>query len=172
MGVDALRPKNDSSPPFGFFLFPSFAGDNSSLSLSFSKTRQPGGRTSSWTTSGLDLTEASHAVDPFVAIYSARGLIRVIGACRVSLKVSPTCFEVKVLENGGLDGKIKSLGISLSTTAVLVRTWMQNPEYSWSREILIYSQALDAVNSATLVICQVWLSVIRFGQGRIRPQVG
>lgn len=60
-GVDTRRPKKDNKPPFGFFI----GSIATSFSFSFSMTRQPGGKKSSDANSGLDLTDVSHAVDPF-----------------------------------------------------------------------------------------------------------
>jgi hypothetical protein len=64
-GVAARRPKNESSPPWPVFFLS--ATDVSSFLVS--TTRHPGGRRSaSPTGSGRRLTDASHAVDPLVAL--------------------------------------------------------------------------------------------------------
>src|ERR1700733_12493193 len=52
LAVD-LRPQNDNKPPLIFFPFPASI-DCAGISLSFSTTLQPTGK-SSWTTSSLDL---------------------------------------------------------------------------------------------------------------------
>jgi hypothetical protein len=81
------RPKNDNKPPLAFFLL-SVVKAGSSFSITF----QPGGRRSSFKTSGLDFTEVSQAVDPFDAIYRAIGLDRTVSMCRVSRRVSLICL--------------------------------------------------------------------------------
>lgn len=87
------RPKNDNRPPLVFFLLSVAAG--SSFSIIF----QPGGKRSSFKTSGLDFTKVSHAIDPFEAMYKAIGLDRIVPMCRVSRRASLIYFEVKVFEN-------------------------------------------------------------------------
>lgn len=89
------RPKNDNSP------VPFFLGSttNTGSSFSFSTTRHPGGKRSSLVTSGLDLTDVSHAVDPLDAMYRAKGLARVIETFRVRRSASAIDFPVKVFEN-------------------------------------------------------------------------
>jgi hypothetical protein len=63
-GVPERRPKNESSPPWPFFL--SVTG---AFSFFVSTMRHPGGNKSgSATTSGRLLTDASHAVEPLVAL--------------------------------------------------------------------------------------------------------
>lgn len=109
------RPKNDNKPPPVFFLL-SVAGVGSSFSIIL----QPGGKRSSFKTSGLDFTEVSHAVDPFEAIYKAIGLDRTVSMCRVSRRASFMCFEVKVFENCTCWGRVKSCGISRSITSLLL----------------------------------------------------
>jgi hypothetical protein len=102
-GAGPRRPNRDNKRPPAFFLC-SVAVAGSSFSI----IRQPGGKTSSCKTSGLDFTEASHAVDPFEAMYKAIGLDRVISMCRVSRRASFICFDVKLFENGILWGRVKS----------------------------------------------------------------
>lgn len=111
------RPKNDSKLP-PVFLLVSITGTGSSFSLSM--IRQPGGKRSSFRTSGLDFTEVSHAVEPFEAMYRAIGLDRVNSMCRVSRRASLMCFEVKVFENCMGWGRVKSRGISRSTLSMLL----------------------------------------------------
>lgn len=99
-----FRPRNDNKPPLDFLLL-SITGD---VSSSLSITRHPGGEKSSLTASGLAFTEASHAVDPFDATYSAMGLLRVMGRFRVSRKASIVFFETNVCVNETLGGRVRS----------------------------------------------------------------
>lgn len=62
-----LLPQKDSNPPPVFFPLAASASAWTTASLLFSTTRQPTGK-SSCTTSGRDLTDASHAVEPFDAM--------------------------------------------------------------------------------------------------------
>ena len=111
-----LRPKKDSNPPPAFF-FVSGVGNVSCLSLS--TIRQPGGSKSSWPISCLDLTDISHAVEPFEAIYMAIGLDSVIGRCLVSRNASFMCLAVNVLANCTFGDKTRPSGTNISTAGTL-----------------------------------------------------
>ena len=113
----AFRPQNDNKPPPVFLPLPAPAACIEA-SLSFSTTRQPTGK-SSWTTSGRDLTDVSHAVEPLEAISCAMGLNRVRGTCLLSRKDSPIDLAVNVLPNGIIVGRIISSGTTRFIKEVL-----------------------------------------------------
>lgn len=63
----AFLPQKESNPPPAFFPLTASAPTCATVSLLFSITRQPTGK-SSCTISGRDLTDVSHAVEPFDAM--------------------------------------------------------------------------------------------------------
>jgi hypothetical protein len=123
MGVvaTALRPKNDNKPALVFFALVALAVCVA-VSLSVSSTRQPTGK-SSWTTSGRDLMDVSHAVEPFEAMSCDIGLSRVSGTCLLSRIHSAMDLAVNDLPKGTIGGRVISSGAtrfireSLSTSS-------------------------------------------------------
>jgi hypothetical protein len=77
--------------------------------LSPSTTRQPTGK-SSWITSGRDLTDVSHAVEPLEAISCDMGLSRVRGVCLLNRTDSAMDLAVNVLPNEIVGGMVISSG--------------------------------------------------------------
>jgi hypothetical protein len=113
-----LRPQNDNKPPPIFFPLPASA-DCASASLSFSTTFQPTGK-SSWTTSGRDFTDVSHAVDPFEAMSCDMGLSRVRWMCLLSRIDSAMDLAVNDLPNGIAGGGVISSGAIRFMSAMLI----------------------------------------------------
>jgi hypothetical protein len=104
----AFRPQNDNKPPPTFLPLPASAACPG-LSLSLSTTRQPTGE-SSWTTSGRDLIDVSHAVEPFEAMSCDMGLNRVRGTYLLSRIDSAMDLAANVLPNGISVGRVISSG--------------------------------------------------------------
>lgn len=109
-----FRPQNDNNPPPVFFPFPVSATPCVTASFPPSTTRQPTGK-SSCTTSQRDLTDVSHAVEPFDAISCDIGLSRVTGRCLLTRIDSAMCLAVKVLPNGIVGGRVISSGTMRAT---------------------------------------------------------
>ena len=146
-----LLPKNESSPPLGFF-FPSSATTGSSFVVS--RIFHPAGTISSCIILGLDFKEFSQDVEPFDAMYSAIGLDRVTCECRVSLRASDICFETNVLENATFTGRTKSSGTNLSLIEFLHDTTIQ--------KVQVVQYMNDAQSKAINVDSTLWALLTLF----------
>jgi hypothetical protein len=143
----ALRPQNDSNPPPIFLPLPASAA----CAGPSSTTLQPTGR-SSWTTSGRDLTDVSHAVDPFEAISCDIGLRRARGTCLLSRIDSAIDLAVNDLPNGIIGGRVIPSGATRFISAVLYSIEYEIGRKEVKRD---YLQTLDSFHSTKLIISVV-----------------